>query len=216
MRLRKDWFRYACFGYSIIYVFMCACVINVSKRLPERTEIIEEISECETSTMAYSDPLANNVANAEFPARQFIEMEDPSTIYFDIPLSHNVQSYIFDLCAEYGIDAALIIAIIERESKYNEMAIGDNGNSLGLMQIQPRWNEKRMRELSCQNLLDPYQNILVGIDILSEYLEQGKSIEWALMAYNGGPAYANRKTAKGEISQYVSEILKHKEDLYYD
>lgn len=216
MNLRRGVLRRAYLGYTIVYTFfMCACMANASKKMPKQTEFIVEN---ETFATAYLSSPVENVVVTETPPMgpEFLEIDNKSTMYFDIPLSHDIQSYIFSLCADYGIDASLIISVIERESKYNAKAVGDNGNSLGLMQIQPRWCKERMRRLSCTDLLDPYQNVLIGIDILSEYLDRGKSIEWALMAYNGGPSYADRKISQGEISKYAEEILKHKEELYYD
>lgn len=140
------------------------------------------------------------------------EFED-EVEYLDVPLSTDLQDYIFEVCEANGVDPLLVVAMIENESRYNERAIGDNGRSYGLMQIQPRWHYSRMRELGCTDLLDPYQNITVGVDYISELLSQGKSLEWTLMAYNGGPSYANRKAAAGVVSDYVYRVLAIKEGL---
>lgn len=133
--------------------------------------------------------------------------------YLDVPLSTDLQDHIFEVCEANGVDPLLVVAMIENESRYNERVIGDNGRSYGLMQIQPRWHYSRMRELGCTDLLDPYQNITVGVDYISELLSQGKSLEWTLMAYNGGPSYANRKAAAGVVSDYVRKVLSIKEGL---
>lgn len=136
-----------------------------------------------------------------------------STRYFDVNLSKDVQKYIFELCGKKNIDPATVIAMIERESNYDETAIGDNGDSLGLMQIQPRWNRERMEKLNCHDLLDPYQNVTVGVDYLSELLSYDNSLEWVLMAYNGGYAYANEKMNEGIVSDYALTILSTSEKL---
>lgn len=133
--------------------------------------------------------------------------------YFDVPLDKELQDYIFKLCEEHNIEPALIIAMIEKESNYNASAIGDGGNSLGLMQIQPRWNQDRMDILDCQNLLDPFQNVAVGIDLLGELFSKGNSVEWVLMAYNGGQSYANRKISNGEVSTYAKTVLSNSKNL---
>lgn len=132
---------------------------------------------------------------------------EKSGIYFDIPLDQDVQNHIFSLCEERKIDPAIIMAMIKRESNYTASIIGDNGNSYGLMQIQPKWHKDRMDSLNCPNLLNPYQNVTVGIDILGDLIESGNGIEWALMAYNGGASYANKKVAKGELSDYATTVL---------
>lgn len=127
--------------------------------------------------------------------------------YFNVPLSEDLQDHIFSLCDTYGIDPAIVVAIIEKESNYNHNCVGDNGNSLGLMQIQPRWSYDRMNYLGCSNLLDPYQNVNVGIDLLADLYSTGNSTEWVLMAYNGGTSYANRKISQGSVSDYAYTVI---------
>lgn len=133
--------------------------------------------------------------------------------YFDVDLDEELQDYIFELCADVDIDPAIVIAMIQKESGFDIKAVGDKGNSLGLMQIQPRWNKARMDKLECTDLLDPYQNLKVGIDILAELIAEDKSIEWALMAYNGGHAYANRLVSEGRVSEYAEEVIRISNEL---
>ena len=163
--------------------------------------LISNTVELETSLESLTEPLEPIVEEPEMP------VEEEPVRYFDVPLDHDLQDHIFALCEENDIDPAMVIAIIERESNYKASAVGDSGNSLGLMQIQPRWSEERMTRLSCPDLLDPYQNVIVGIDILVEYFNRGNSVEWVLMAYNGGPSYANKKAEAGEISEYAQKVL---------
>lgn len=133
--------------------------------------------------------------------------------FFDVPLDEDLQTYIFEQSEEIGIDPAIVIAIIEKESNYDASAVGDHGRSLGLMQIQFRWHTARMAELGCDDLLDACQNVCVGIDILADLLEEGKSIEWVLMAYNGGHAYADRLDSEGRVSEYANKIIEIANEL---
>lgn len=135
--------------------------------------------------------------------------ETTKALYSDVPLSEGLKEYIVVLCESKHISPALVFAIIDRESSFNEKAIGDNGHSFGLMQIQPRWCKERMEKLNCMDLLDPYKNVTVGIDILFEYFERNEDIAYVLMAYNGGEAYAKNNMQKGvfetEYTRYVLE-----------
>lgn len=135
------------------------------------------------------------------------EVEELMIPYYDVPLEEDLQKHIFALCEERGIDPGIIIAMIERESTFNPGAIGDSGSSLGLMQIQPQWHEARMAEYDCWDLLDPYQNVTIGIDILADAIDKGRGLEWALMAYNGGGSYANANIEAGIISDYASSVI---------
>ena len=103
--------------------------------------------------------------------------------------------------------------MIEVESQYNAEMVGDNGNSQGLMQIQKCWHEERMNKLGTYDLLNPYDNVTVGVDFLAEQLEQGKGVEWALTAYNGGEARADRIAEYGGISEYAYKVLIAKERI---
>jgi soluble lytic murein transglycosylase-like protein len=114
--------------------------------------------------------------------------------WYDVPLDKELQLHIIETAESRDIDPAVIFAMIWKESTYHATAKGDGGNSLGLMQIQPRWHKARMKRLECPDLLDPFQNVTVGIDILAGLIENyDGNVSMALMAYNAGPsgAYSN-------------------------
>lgn len=133
--------------------------------------------------------------------------------FYDIPLSEELQMHIFYECDGYNIAPSIIIAWIEHESDFNASAIGDNGNSFGLMQIQPKWHQERMQRLGCTDLLDPYQNVTVGINIVAELKDKNPDLYWVLMAYNGGEDYATRKIKAEDYSDYAVEITQRASEL---
>ena len=118
-----------------------------------------------------------------------------------------MQDHIFEECERYGIETALVLAVIWQESQYDASAVGDGGNSVGLMQIQERWHEDRMERLGCTDLQDPYQNITVGVDLLAELYNMNPDTYWILMAYNGGIDYANSMAAANTYSTYAVEVI---------
>ena len=140
---------------------------------------------------------------------------EPSRVYFDVPLDKNLQDHIMDICEERNIDPRVAFAMIKCESGFRPDAVGDGGNSLGLMQIQQRWHYARMERLECDNLLDPYQNVMVGLDLFGDLLKHYGIVEHALMAYNGGGSYANNMIAEGRTSGYVTRILACAYELTY-
>ncbi len=113
-------------------------------------------------------------------------VEPSTTSYYNVNLPTEIQDVIFTECEKYAIPPSIVVAMIERESTFNPNAIGDNGNSFGLMQIQPRWHSGRMAKLGCTDLLDPIQNVTVGIDFLGELYIRYGDIRLALTAYNTG------------------------------
>ena len=128
---------------------------------------------------------------------------------YDVPLSAELQLHIIHASEAHRIDPAVVVAVIWKESTYNAGAVGDSGNSLGLMQIQPRWHGERMDRLSCPDLLDPFQNVTVGVDILAGLIDYyDGDISMALMAYNAGAAGANRYWfSQGIYSNSYSEAV---------
>lgn len=171
----------------------------------------EELLVHGTSTPVLSEPPVENVVVDTETAETDAVVEEPvvdnKVIYYDVPLSESLQDYIFELCEARGLDPKIVIGVIATESKYNSDAVGDSGRSLGLMQIQPRWHQARMTELGCYDLLNPFENVAVGIDILGDLYDCSGSIEWALMAYNGGSGYADRLTGQGIVSGYVDKVM---------
>lgn len=133
--------------------------------------------------------------------------------FYDVPLDEELQLYIIDICEEKHISHALVMAMIEQESQYDVNVVGDNGNSLGLMQVQSRWHQERMDRLGCDNLLDPYQNVTVAVDYLYELFQKNPDVYWVMMAYNGGSAYASERMKTRNYSEYAVTVVDRAEEL---
>jgi soluble lytic murein transglycosylase-like protein len=64
-----------------------------------------------------------------------------------------------------------------------------------------------MERLGCTDLLDPYQNVIVGTGFLAEQLiRYGGDMGKALVAYNAGHY-------KGTITRYATEVMAKAEEL---
>lgn len=150
---------------------------------------------------------------AEAPTETAVEEIVEDVLYYDVPLSQELQNHIFAECEKYSISPALVIAMIERESAYNGQAVCPDGSSVGLMQIQERWHRDRMERLGCTDLYDEKQNITVGIDYLHELFLMDSDVYWVLMAYNGGFSYANKRMESGNYSNYAIEVTKRAYEL---
>ena len=196
--------RVLCAIFCIVAIVVAVCVLvycsqptadvvlepTVEPTVAENTEAITEPTETEVPTTVATEP---------------VETEPPVVLY-DVPLDEDLQLHIIKNSKETGIDPAIIIAMARKETTYREDAIGDNGNSLGLLQIQPRWHSGRMNNLGCTDLLDPYQNVIVGIDYLCELLNRYGSMDKALTAYNQGHY-------NGVVTQYAKTVLAYAEQI---
>ncbi len=169
----------------------------------------------------YSLASADDYKEAQLRARPVVveEPAEPATpeeqerTYYDVPLAEDLQDIIIDAAESCGVDPALVLAVIEKESGYDPAAAGDNGRSQGLMQIWRSAHEKRMEKLGAVNLYDPRDNIIVGVDILAEKLNSYGDVEKALIAYNAGDAgakklYFSKGIYSNSYSQAVLEIAK--------
>lgn len=130
----------------------------------------------------------------------------PEVEYYNVPLENYLQDFIKAECKSKGISPSIVVAIIERESRFNTFAMGDDGRSFGLMQIQPKWHLQRMINLKCTDLFQPYQNVTVGINYLAELYNTYGDIAKALTAYNRG-------NYDGTITAYATEVMARASEL---
>ena len=137
------------------------------------------------------------------------EPEEKFRYYDHISLEYDLQELLWAACEETGCPYELALAVIFRESTYRNVN-GDNGNSIGYMQVQPRWHQERMERLGVTDLSDPLSNFRVGCDLLAELIEKYGSVESALTCYNtGSPGtskYADRVLAYMNETFFAQEV----------
>ena len=128
--------------------------------------------------------------------------------YYDIPLDHDIQDYMFAECSRYNIPSGLIVAIMETESGFTPDIVSRTGD-WGLMQINECSHEWLYNNLGVTDLLDAKQNILSGIYILRYHLDRcGGGIRKALMCYACGAGRAEWYFSQGIYeTDYTRDLL---------
>lgn len=106
--------------------------------------------------------------------------EDVNYHVYDIPISIPEQIEIAKIAEFYEIDPVLLFAIAYSETNFTPEAVGDNGNSLGMYQIQPRWWKTEM------NLHDILESTVAACEILSYLYANYHDTIFVLNAYNTG------------------------------
>lgn len=115
--------------------------------------------------------------------------------------------------ATYGVDFALIKAVIALESAFDPKAVGDDGSSLGLMQVQvPTAQDMLGSWVLAGDLKDPGTNISAGAKYLATQMRRAGSVAGGVSAYNGGyrPTIgfgATLSTGQFKNQAYVARVL---------
>jgi soluble lytic murein transglycosylase len=140
-----------------------------------------------------------------------------------LPLEH--EDIIRQQAKEKGVDAALIAAVIDTESKFSDAE--SSAGARGLMQITPeaaQFIEKQSggTTFNLDDLSDPEINIRYGTFLLKELLERYDGDKAAaLAAYNAGPGNADKWGGAGlsveeipypETRAYVELVLERQKE----
>ena len=140
-----------------------------------------------------------------------VERDKQDTPLLSADLDATTQWAIYDVCDRDNQLFCTVMAIAWKESLYQTDTIGDSGDSIGMMQINTRWNTDRMERLGVTNLTDPVQSSMVAVDLLRELAEtfdSGISDTTTLMAYNMGPTGAKRAMDAGTYeTTYTQEVI---------
>ena len=112
----------------------------------------------------------------------------------------SVDQLICKYAGAYGVDPALVRAVMRNESDFNPMAVSPKG-AQGLMQLMPG----TAALMGVQNPFDPEQNIAGGVGYLRHCLDRfGQNVPLAVAAYNAGPDAVARY---GTIPPYLETQL---------
>lgn len=136
------------------------------------------------------------------------------TTLYDVPLTDELQIFIHEMCAEYGVDFRLVLAIISVESSFRCNAYNETTDCCGLMQIN-RINLPELQEkLGVTDLFNAYENAIGGIYLLRQALNYDSDTEHALMIYNCGIGGAKKLFYKGiHSTEYSRKVLSARDSL---
>lgn len=147
--------------------------------------------------------------------------QNTSAVFFkgldSVSIDLRTQQDIMDICRNDPELFCAVMAIASTESGSKFDAIGDGGDSIGMMQINTYAQQTRMDELGITDLTDPLQNVTVAVDYIDWITKKMGSGEspynnHALyMAYNMG--YKGSKDAMNS-GIYSTEYSRQTVDTY--
>ena len=204
---RRRFYRRTSAVFLILLLCLCSALwgMAAAKAIDGPQETRETVP-METPTEAESIVPAPSIEPQEDFENEKISraLYDSGYFRYDVPLDDETQAFLRAACDESGVPYELALAVIRKESTFQNI-IGDNGDSVGYMQIQPRWHKERMERLGVTDLRDPFSNFRVGCDYLAELLER-YPLEDAMTAYNSG---------NPGKSDYAKDVISYMEDFAY-
>ncbi|WP_331001607.1 lytic transglycosylase domain-containing protein [Geomonas sp. RF6] len=143
--------------------------------------------------------------SGEAPAEGIVEGIDPGA---GRGAATGADDVIEKASRHYGVDRALIRAVIKAESGFNPRAVSSAG-AQGLMQLMP----STAKMLGVRDSFDPEQNVMAGTRFLKDLLQRyGGDVDSALAAYNWGPGNLERST--GTLPRETRDYLRKVKGYY--
>jgi soluble lytic murein transglycosylase len=151
----------------------------------------------------------------------YVEDTKPSwyaRLRYPLEYEHIVRGH----ARQYDLDAALLAAVIYRESKFDADARSSSG-AIGLMQLLPSTAEGIAQltggsRFEVDDLYEPEINVRYGSFYLRRLLQKYGDVRLALAAYNAGQANVDEWVAEGreeipfpETREFVENVLEAQE-----
>ena len=196
----------------IIMVLLCLWAVGMTLQVNEcKSELIEVKQTAE---------FINAQQNANFERIKAIEISKPNVTTLpdkapylrDIPLSDELQRFTYETAAEYGVNYDLMLAIMQTESQFKNV-VSDNGEDIGLCQINTVNAEWLYQEHGIYNLMDERQNIEACAVILSKLQGQFDDENHVVMAYNLGASKAEKYISSGKVTEYTEKVYENMEEI---
>ncbi len=137
-------------------------------------------------------PGSGNAARAAMPSAEDI---------------HRYSAIVEAASKAYGVESALVHAVISAESGYNARAVSRTG-AQGIMQLMP----DTARRYGVRNVMDPVENIYGGVRYLRDLMVMFKGdMRLVVAAYNAGEnaviKYGRRVPPYAETLGYVPKVM---------
>jgi soluble lytic murein transglycosylase-like protein len=125
--------------------------------------------------------------------------------------SPELASIIDETSRRYGVDSALVHAVVRAESAFDHLAVSSAG-ARGLMQLMPT----TASEVGVRNVFHPRDNLEGGVYYLRELLDRfSGNTRLALAAYNAGPGAVDSYGGippYDETREYVSRVFRYRQE----
>lgn len=210
---------------KIIQLLKCVLAVEITMCAILITDINCSISKIETYLEETQEKPTETVIPIEPPVVQYSPPTEPLETTtqevktypnLEIPLDDEYKAFSYEKC-NYDDDMyCFSMAVIKCESDFDPYAVSKkDGHDFGFMQLREFWHDDWEKKFNVDDAKSPYDNLTIGIGLLTEYLEKYEYKNLALMCYNCGEKEAKELWKKGVYStEYTVKVLaKYKEYL---
>ena len=181
----------------------------------------KEEPKTEPTTVPTTEPETTEPTTKPEPTTEEPKSTEPETTekpastehkHFDIPLSESEQEIVYECAEKYGLDPAIVFAVIETESSFNKNIGVNSYNCAGLMQLNLTYSAQY--GVTYDNYNDVYTNVNGGCMLLSQLYNKYGDYHKALMAYNYGENGAKKCWDRGQYTSEYSRKVMGRADKY--
>lgn len=123
----------------------------------------------------------------------------------------DLEKMIDDTARRYGVETALVHAVVRAESAYDHLAISSAG-AQGLMQLMPG----TASEVGVRDAFHPQENLEGGVYYLQQLIERfNGNTQLALAGYNAGPGAVERfggVPPYAETIEYLDRVFRFRQE----
>ena len=195
-----------------VMVLLCLWAGVMTVQVNECKSELTEVKQTAEFINAQQNATNERIKAIEISEGNYTTTTDKPLYLRDIPLSCELQSYTYETADKYGVNYDLMLAIMQTESQFTNV-ISDNGEDIGLCQINTINAEWLYTEHGIYNLMDERQNIEACAIILSKLQGQFNEENHVVMAYNLGASKAEKYISSGKITEYTEKVYENMKEI---
>jgi soluble lytic murein transglycosylase-like protein len=123
----------------------------------------------------------------------------------------DLERMIDETAQHYGVETALVHAVVRAESDFDHLAISSSG-AQGLMQLMP----ETALEVGVRNAFQPRENLEGGVYYLRQLIDRfGGNLQLAIAGYNAGPGAVERfggVPPYSETIEYLQRVFRFRQE----
>jgi len=196
----------------ITMVLLCLFSVRMVLQVNECKSELTEVKQTAEFISVQQNAINERIKAIEIQQGNYTTQQASTPYKRDIPLSDELQEYTYQTATEYGVNYDLMLAIMQTESQFQNV-ISDNGEDIGLCQINTINAEWLYTDYGIYNLMDERQNIEACAIILSKLQEQFESENHVVMAYNLGASKAEKYISSGKITEYTEKVYENMKEI---